>query len=66
MAIVINPLEWREPTDHPQDYFGEGNIAFIANGLGGRYMIQNPEPVKLSHRLSRHELGQKCVEIDGS
>jgi hypothetical protein len=33
------PLNWREPTDHPQDGFGAEDIVSIAPGIGGRYSI---------------------------
>lgn len=39
-------LHWREPTDHPQDGFGEEHILFVANGIGGRYRITRDESTK--------------------
>lgn len=34
------PLEWREPTDHPQDGYEEEIVA-VADGFGGRYSIRS-------------------------
>lgn len=35
------PLHWRKPTDHPQDGFGEPGILLVADGIGGRYSIND-------------------------
>ncbi|MDP8249952.1 hypothetical protein [Pseudochrobactrum saccharolyticum] len=40
-AVEVKKLEWRKPTDHPQDM--EGECSSVANGIGGRYSISNPE-----------------------
>ena len=33
-------LNWRDPTDHPQDGGDEENTVAVADGIGGRYSIQ--------------------------
>ena len=40
-ALEAKKLKWRKPTDHPQDM--EGECSSVANGIGGRYSISNPE-----------------------
>lgn len=40
-SVEVKKLEWRKPTDHPQDM--EGECSSVANGIGGRYSISNPE-----------------------
>lgn len=42
-AVRVKPLEWEEPTDHPQD--DDENCAIMAHGLGGRYSISREQSV---------------------
>jgi len=43
MNIQIRPLEWYEPTDHPQD--DDENCVLMAHGIGGRYSISKEQGV---------------------
>lgn len=53
--MKVKPLEWREPTDHPQDM--EDSSILVAHGIGGRYHISSrqlvriPSPDKKGHLL---------------
>jgi hypothetical protein len=45
MTITIKPLDWYEPTDHPQDM--EDSSILVAHGVGGRYHISNRQLVRI-------------------
>lgn len=38
--MLVRPLAWREPTDHPQDH---DDALLVADGIGGRYSIADDE-----------------------
>lgn len=37
--MTAKPLEWRKPTDHPQDGCAEDGCILVAEGIGGQYQI---------------------------
>lgn len=65
MAIKIKPLDWYEPTDHPQDM--EDSSILVAHGIGGRYhisvrqLVRIPSPDKKGYLLWGAKDGDEFV-----
>jgi hypothetical protein len=45
MSVTVKPLEWYEPSDHPQDM--EDSSILVAHGIGGRYHISIRQLVRI-------------------
>lgn len=61
------PLVWREPTDHPQDGFGDEDIVAVADGIGGRYSIRRERDGSFLLWWAHDEfLWAACASINGA
>jgi hypothetical protein len=57
---IVKPLDWRKPTDHPQDH---GVAVFVADGIGGRYSIVQDSGETLLWWAHDGFVWEKCKDV---
>ena len=61
--LVVKPLEWREPKDDGDD-FGHENDFLIADGIGGKYSIQQEADHMLLWWAWDGFVWERCESVD--